>query len=90
VSTLAVGILIEDAVGKIVGPDPQRLPPPPPLSTELGVLGVSSYQIALVAGVVAIVAALETFYRSRTGRAILAVAEDRDASLLWGIDPTRL
>ncbi|MBN9526828.1 MAG: branched-chain amino acid ABC transporter permease [Alphaproteobacteria bacterium] len=90
VSTLAVGILIEDAVGKIVGPDPQRLPPPPPLSTELGALGVSSYQVALVAGVVAIVAALEIFYRSRTGRAILAIAEDRDASLLWGIDPTRL
>ncbi len=93
VSTLAIGILIEDVVGKIVGPDPRRLPPPPPLSTDLIALGpvsVSSYQIALIAGVIAIVAGLEAFYRSRTGRAILAIAEDRDASLLWGIDPTRL
>lgn len=90
VSTLAVGILIEDVVGKIVGPDPQRLPPPPPLSTEVTALGLSSYQIGLVLGVAAIVVGLEAFYRSRTGRAILAIAEDRDAGLLWGIDPTRL
>jgi len=33
---------------------------------------------------------IERFYRTRTGRAILAMAEDRDSALLRGVDPTRL
>jgi branched-chain amino acid transport system permease protein len=93
VSTLAVGLIIEDVVGKLVGPDPKRIPPPPPLTTEphhFGPLTISSYQIGLMLIVALIVLGLEAFYATRSGRAILAVAEDREASLLRGIDPRRL
>ncbi|VTU33734.1 MULTISPECIES: branched-chain amino acid ABC transporter permease [unclassified Variovorax] len=93
VSTLAASMIIEDIVGKLVGPDPRPLPAPPLLSTasmlKNGVL-VSSYQVALIILVLILVIAAEQFYRTRTGKAILAIAEDRDASLLRGIDPGRL
>ena len=93
VSTLAVSLIIEDIVGKVVGPDPRPLPPPPPLSTKSllpGGLQVSSYQIALIVLVLLLVVGTEMFYRTRTGKAILAIAEDREASLLSAIDPGRL
>lgn len=93
VSTLAASLIIEDLVGKWVGPDPRPLPAPPPLSTQSLFPGgpqVSSYQLALIVGVLALVTAAEGFYRTRTGKAILAIAEDREASLLRGIDPGRL
>ena len=93
VSTLAVSLIIEDIVGKLVGPDPRPLPPPPPLSTKSllpGGLQVSSYQIALIVLVLLLVVATEMFYRTRTGKAVLAIAEDREASLLSAIDPGRL
>jgi len=93
VTTLAVGLIIENVVGKIVGPDPMRIPPPPPLSVHpinFGAFAISSYQIGVIAIVALIVVALEAFYATRTGRAILAVAEDREASLLRAIDPLHL
>lgn len=92
VSTLAVSMIIEDLVGKLVGPDPKPLPPPPPFSTRAmwADLQVSSYQVFLIVFVLLLVAAAESFYRTRQGKAILAISEDREASLLRGIDPQRL
>jgi len=93
ISTLAVSLILANLVGLFWGPDPIRLQPPWPLSVRtFQVLGIrmSSYQIALIAGTVAAVFLIERFYRSRRGRAVLAVAEDRDAALLRGIDPERL
>ena len=93
ISTLAVSLILANLVGLFWGPDPIRLQPPWPLSVRtFQALGVrmSSYQIALIAGTVAAVFLIERFYRSRRGRAVLAVAEDRDAALLRGIDPERL
>lgn len=93
ISTLAVSLIIANLVGLVWGPDPIRLQPPWPLSTEtFRVLGVrvSSYQIALIIGCVVIILAIEQFYRGRQGRAVLAVAEDRDAALLRGIAPESL
>jgi branched-chain amino acid transport system permease protein len=93
ITTLAVSLIITNLVGKYWGADPIFAAAPWPLSTDpVTIYGVqmSTYQIALVAVTAAIVFAVESLYRTRTGKAILAVAENRDASLLRGIDPTFL
>ncbi len=90
ITTLAVAMIITNLVGKVWGADPIVVPAPTPLSVDMlpwrGV-GVSSYQIALVLLTLLIVAGTERLYRSLWGKAALAVAEDRDAALLRGIDP---
>jgi branched-chain amino acid transport system permease protein len=93
ISTLAVSLILANLVGLFWGPDPIRLLPPWPLSNrtfQIWGLRVSSYQLALIAGTAVIVFLIERYYRSRAGRAVLAVAEDRDAALLRGINPEKL
>ncbi|HEX2890563.1 branched-chain amino acid ABC transporter permease [Vineibacter terrae] len=93
ITTLAISMIIGNLVGRIWGPDPIAVKPPAPLSTEtfdlLG-MAVSSYQLALIAITLLLVFGVEGFYRTRSGKAVMAVAEDRDAALLRGIDPDRL
>ncbi|TXL77567.1 branched-chain amino acid ABC transporter permease [Vineibacter terrae] len=93
ITTLAISMIIGNLVGRIWGPDPIAVKPPAPLSTEtfylLG-MAVSSYQLALIAVTLLLVFGVEGFYRTRSGKAVMAVAEDRDAALLRGIDPDRL
>lgn len=93
ISTLAVSLILDDAVGKWFGPDPLLVKPPPPTTTEMhafGTLEINSYQLTVFAATAAVVAATAWFYSRRTGKAIIAIAEDRDAALLRGIDPGRL
>ncbi|ODU07176.1 MAG: hypothetical protein ABS81_02430 [Pseudonocardia sp. SCN 72-86] len=93
ITTLAVTLVLTDIAGKIWDDTPRGVPAPPGLSTEkwtVGGLSFSSYDIALVAGTVVLVLVIERLYRTRTGRAVLAVAEDRDAARLRGIEPDRL
>ncbi|MFO1081460.1 MAG: branched-chain amino acid ABC transporter permease [Reyranellaceae bacterium] len=93
ITTLAVSMIFANVVGLIWGPDPIAVRPPAPFSTDtVELLGanVSSYQIALVVVTVLLVLGVEAFYGTRAGKAVLAVAEDRDAALLRGIDPDRL
>ena len=93
ISTLAYSLIIANLVGHVWGPDPIKVKPPWPLSVETfewAGLAVSSYQLALIVGTVLVVLAIERAYRTRAGKAIVAVAEDRDAALLRGIDPERL
>lgn len=93
ITTLAVSMIIANIVGKIWGADPIVVPPPAPLSNDLlGIAGVSisSYQIALMVLSLLLVAGIERLYRTLWGKAALAVAEDRDAALLRGIDPVAI
>jgi branched-chain amino acid transport system permease protein len=93
ITTLAFSMIVTNLVGKYWGADPIFAAAPWPLSTDpitFHGVQVSTYQIALVVITAAIVFAVESLYRTRTGKAILAVAENRDASLLRGIDPTFL
>src|SRR5260370_4144626 len=93
ITTLAVSLIIANVVGKYWGVDPVFVPAPWPLSTDpptLGGVQVSSYQIALVFVTLAIVAIVEALYKTRIGKAILAVAENRDAALLRGVNPALL
>ena len=93
ITTLAVSMIFANLVGLVWGPDPIAVKPPAPLSTEsLGIPGIiiSSYQLAVMAITVVLVLGVEAFYGTRAGKAVLAVAEDRDAALLRGINPNRL
>src|SRR4051794_7005361 len=93
ISTLAFSLIIDNLVGHVWGPDPIRVDPPWPLSVTTFVVGgmrTSTYQIALIVMTGVMILLIEQFYRTRAGKAVRAVAEDRDAALLRGIDPERL
>lgn len=93
ISTLAASIIIHEIADKLAGPDPRVLRAPPPLTTSLvdfGVFSASTFQIGLIFFVCILIAATELFYRTRAGRAVRAIAEDREASLLRGINPARV
>jgi branched-chain amino acid transport system permease protein len=93
ITTLAASIIIHEITEKIAGSDPRVLAAPPPLDVRLvdfGAFHASTYQFALVGFTCLLVLAAELIYRTRGGRAIQAIAEDREASLLRGIDPKRM
>lgn len=93
ISTLSVSLILQDTAGKVFGPDPEILQPPPPVTTDLhqvGIVEFSGYQVLVVLFTIAMVALTGWFYTRRTGRAVNAIAEDREAALLRGIDPARL
>jgi len=93
ITTLAVSLIISNLVGRFWGPDPILVRPPAPLSMEsleIGAIRISSYEIAVVILAILLVAVVESVYRTLQGKAVLAVAEDRDAALMRGIDPGRL
>ena len=90
ITTLAVALIIDNLVGKIWGADPLIVPAPFGLSTEpISILGlqISSYQLALIVLTFVLVGLVEALYSTRTGKAIKAIAEHRDAAVLRGIDP---
>ncbi len=93
ISTLAYSLIIDNLVGHVWGPDPIRVDPPWPFSVTsfmVGGMRTSSYQLGLIVLTGVMILAIEQFYRTRAGKAVRAVAEDRDAALLRGIDPDAL
>lgn len=92
-STLAVSILVQNAMGITLSDEPRIVRPAPGLSvhpSHIGPLAISTYQVAVWGSALLVVGLLWLFYRSRHGRAVLALAEDRDAALLRGVRAGRL
>lgn len=93
ITTLALSMIITNLAGRLLGVDPIVVPAPWPLSTAalpIEGLSISSWQLALILITVLLVFGIDRAYRSLWGKAALAVAEDREAALLRGIDPQRI
>ncbi|GGC65312.1 branched-chain amino acid ABC transporter permease [Chelatococcus reniformis] len=94
ISTLAFSIVVLHTSDRVYGTDPQAVPPVPGASldmVQIGALTFSTQQVAVIVLAALSIAAVEWFYRSTlVGKAVLAVAEDRDGARLNGISPLTL
>lgn len=94
ISTLAFSIIIVNASDRIWGSDPKVVPPVPGTSLDtlqFGALTFSTAQLAIIVLAVVSIAGIEWFYKhTLVGKAVRAVAEDRDGARLNGISPMRL
>ena len=87
-STVAIGIIADNAVLFTFGKEPRGLPMPfADGSLQLFGIGVSPLQIAIPAAGLALAALLHFIStRTRLGKALLAVVQNRDAASLMGIN----
>lgn len=94
ISTLAVFIILSNVSDRVWGAEPRSVPPFPGTTLDpysVGPLSIASNQVAIWLLAAASIAAIEAFYRrTRPGRAVMAVAEDRDGARLCGISPRNL
>ena len=90
-ATVAMGIVLENVVLFTFGKDPRGMPPSP-LTTEafyVADIKVQPLQVVIPVAGIAIAVALHWFsYRTRHGRALLAVVQNPDAARLMGINVT--
>ena len=94
ISTLAFSIIVINVGDRLWGTDPQVVPPIPGTSLDTvqwGALTFSTQQVGVIVVAILSIAVVEAVYRyTLPGKAVLAVAEDRDAARLHGISPSRL
>ncbi|WDZ95304.1 branched-chain amino acid ABC transporter permease [Herbaspirillum sp. WKF16] len=92
-STVALGIVLDNLVLHTFGKEPRSLPSPLALSSiEVGGVGLGVYPLHLLIPAIglALAALLHTVSRrTRWGTALLAVVQNRDAARLMGIPITR-
>lgn len=90
-STVALGIVLDNLVMFTFGKEPRSLPSP--LATKpVEILGTGIYPLQLVIPVVGVALAFAirtVFRRTDLGRVLLAVAQNADAARLMGIDVRR-
>lgn len=91
ITTLAASLILGDLAGKIFGGEAQSMDPPAPFSSEhvitSGDAGLSSYQLLVIVVPILVAFGVAALYRTRPGRAVSAIAEDRQGAVLRGIDP---
>ncbi len=93
-STVALGIVLDNLVMHTFGKEPRNLPSPLAMSSiDIGGTGLGIYPLHILIPVVGLVlaAVLHTIARrTRWGVAMLAVVQNRDAARLMGIPITRV
>ena len=93
ITAIGATLFIQNAFRGFFGPQPRGYPVPDVLKGPVTLAGVPVQKVQLLVLVVAIVsmAALSAFVaRTKTGRSMRAVAEDREIASLMGIDVDRV
>lgn len=91
ITTLAGAAICESAINLIWGPRSKQLAQLARGELDLGLIRLPASDVVLVAVVVATLAVLGWFLgRTRTGRAMRAVSQNREAAELMGLDVPRL
>lgn len=92
-TTLAISLIAENIIGRYVSDVPNVVRPFPLLSTRpfhMGPILLQSYQIGVWVFAWLMIGGLGLLYRTKHGRAVLALAEDRDAAVLRGVPAATL
>jgi branched-chain amino acid transport system permease protein len=92
-STVALGIVLENVVLFTFGKEPRGMPAGVLTTTyvEVGGIKVQALQLLIPVLGLALAAAIHQFFqRTRYGKALLAVVQNRDAARLMGIDIDRV
>ncbi len=93
-STVALGIVLDNSVMFVFGKEPRSLPSPLAITpVQLGDLGLGVYPLQLLIPVVGLVLAGALHlvaHRTRWGVAMLGVEQNRDAARLMGIPVSRV
>lgn len=91
ITTLAGATILENALNLIWGPRPKQIEPALSDEVRFGGLTMSQNEVLLMLVVLLILAVLGWFLRrSRLGRSMRAVAQNREAAQLMGLDVPRL
>jgi branched-chain amino acid transport system permease protein len=91
-ATVAVGLVVDNLVLFTFGKEPRRLAVPGAAEViNLGPVGVYAMQLAIPVAALTLAVGLHlAMTRTRLGKAMLAVVQNRDAALLMGIDARRV
>lgn len=91
IATVGIGIALENAILKVYGGQPLRQPVTVPGLVPLGRAAVPVQNLVIVAVSLALMAALAWLLaRTRTGRAIRATAQNREAAQMMGVPTGRV
>jgi len=91
ITTLAGAAIIESVINLIWGPRSRQMPQLPRGEVDLGLIRLPQGDLILIGVVAATLLALGWFLaRTRTGRAMRAVSQNREAAELMGLDVPRL